>query len=92
MTEIAEIESAIQKLPHREIRQLMARVDQYLELKETQAAATENFVYHPEAKPIWEVAAEIAAKIPDEEWEKVPTDLAENFDYYQQQWRQQEET
>ena len=69
---------------------MMVRVDQYLESKKTQAAETESFVYHPEAKPIWEVAAEIAAKVPDEEWEKVPTDLAANFDYYQQQWRQQE--
>jgi type I restriction enzyme, S subunit len=42
-----------------------------------------NFKYDPKAPPIWEVAAEISAQIPDSEWAKVPTDLAKNFDKYQ---------
>ncbi len=37
------------------------------------------------APPIWELAARLSAKIPDEEWMKLPKDLAENFDYYQKQ-------
>ena len=41
--------------------------------------------YDPNAVPIWELAARLAAKVPDEEWAKLPTDLARNFDYYQQQ-------
>jgi len=41
--------------------------------------------YDPTAIPIWELAAQISAEVPDEEWEKLPTDLARNFDYYQQQ-------
>lgn len=41
--------------------------------------------YDPNAIPIWELAAQLAAKVPDEEWIKLPTDLARNFDYYQQQ-------
>ncbi len=41
--------------------------------------------YDPSAIPIWELAAQLAAKVPDEEWAKLPTDLARNFDYYQQQ-------
>ncbi len=33
--------------------------------------------------PIWKIAVEIGAKIPQEEWEKVPQDLSKNFDLYQ---------
>jgi Arc/MetJ-type ribon-helix-helix transcriptional regulator len=33
-------------------------------------------------KPIWEIAQEIAASIPDEEWAKLPTDGAEQHDHY----------
>lgn len=32
--------------------------------------------YDPTARPIWDLAAEIAASVPDEEWAKVPTDLS----------------
>lgn len=42
-----------------------------------------NLKYNSQARPIWEIAAEISAKIPDSEWAKVPTDLAKNFDKYQ---------
>jgi len=35
-----------------------------------------------DSRPIWEVIAERAATIPPEEWEKLPTDLAENHDHY----------
>ncbi len=33
-------------------------------------------------KPIWEVALEIGASVPDEEWAKIPTDLAKNLHHY----------
>ncbi len=39
--------------------------------------------YDPNAIPIWELAARISAKVPDEEWAKVPSDLSQRFDYYQ---------
>jgi hypothetical protein len=42
-----------------------------------------SFKFDPKARPIWEMAAEISAQIPDSEWAKVPTDLAKNFDKYQ---------
>lgn len=42
-----------------------------------------NFKFDPKARPIWEIAAELSAQIPDSEWAKVPTDLAKNFDKYQ---------
>lgn len=41
--------------------------------------------FDPDAPPIWELVAEISAQVPDEEWKKLPTDLARRFDYYQQQ-------
>jgi hypothetical protein len=36
----------------------------------------------PSSKPIWEVALEIGAKVPEEEWANVPTDLAKNLHHY----------
>lgn len=39
--------------------------------------------YDTTAKPIWEIAVEIGANIPESEWEKVPSDLSKNFDLYQ---------
>jgi RecA-family ATPase len=47
--------------------------------------ATNQFSFDPDAQPIWELAAEISAQVPDEEWAKLPTDLAKNFDKYQRQ-------
>jgi len=39
--------------------------------------------YDQNAIPIWELAARISAKVPDEEWAKLPSDLSQRFDYYQ---------
>jgi len=33
-------------------------------------------------KPVWERILERSAAIPDEEWDKLPTDLAEQHDHY----------
>ncbi len=33
-------------------------------------------------KPIWEEILELTAEVPDEEWDKLPTDLAEQHDHY----------
>lgn len=38
--------------------------------------------YDKTAKPIWEIAKEIAATVPDEEWGKLPSDLSKNLDHY----------
>jgi hypothetical protein len=40
--------------------------------------------YDPNAIPIWQLAARISAKVPDEEWARVPPDLSQRFDYYQE--------
>ena len=44
-----------------------------------------EFSFDPDAPPIWELVAEISAQVPDEEWKKLPPDLARRFDYYQKQ-------
>jgi hypothetical protein len=36
----------------------------------------------PSAPSIWEKIAAISASVPIEEWEKLPRDLAKNFDHY----------
>jgi hypothetical protein len=33
-------------------------------------------------RPIWEVAMELGAAVPDSDWAKVPRDLAKNLDHY----------
>ena len=38
--------------------------------------------FDPDAPPIWETIAEIGRSIPEEEWNKVPIDLATNLDHY----------
>ncbi len=45
--------------------------------------ATLQVAFDPNAIPIWELAAQITASVPAEEWAKLPPDLAQNFDYYQ---------
>jgi Arc/MetJ-type ribon-helix-helix transcriptional regulator len=36
----------------------------------------------PSDQPIWERILERTAEIPDEVWDKIPTDLAEQHDHY----------
>jgi Arc/MetJ-type ribon-helix-helix transcriptional regulator len=36
----------------------------------------------PTHKPIWEVFQELSADVPEEDWDKLPTDLAEQHDHY----------
>jgi putative addiction module CopG family antidote len=33
-------------------------------------------------KPIWETIVELGRRVPEEEWEKIPTDFAKNLDHY----------
>lgn len=39
--------------------------------------------YDPDALPIWELAAQLSAQVPDDEWKKLPKDLAQKIDFYQ---------
>jgi len=36
----------------------------------------------PQAGSIEELAAQLAAEVPDEEWERLPPDLTDNLDHY----------
>lgn len=49
----------------------------------TDSTLLKDIAYDSSAVPIWELAAQSAAKVPDEEWDRLPTDLAKRFDYYQ---------
>lgn len=37
---------------------------------------------HLPGRPLWEIAEEISSQVPLEEWEKLPTDGAEQHDHY----------
>jgi type I restriction enzyme S subunit len=52
--------------------------------------ASNKFTFDYSAPPIWEVVAKISAQVPDEEWQKLPTDLAMNFDDYQRDRQNQD--
>jgi len=51
----------------------------------SQDQETSDIQFDYNAEPIWELAARLSAQVPQEEWAKLPTDLARNFDHYQQQ-------
>ena len=36
----------------------------------------------PQTKPIWERIQDLTADVPAEEWDKLPTDLADQHDHY----------
>jgi hypothetical protein len=62
---------------------------EFLRVKNTAQASSKNISFKdiqfdPSATPIWELAAQISAKVPDSEWLKLPTDLSQRFDYYQE--------
>lgn len=54
-------------------------------IKTQKTSALGQLTFDPKAPPIWEVVAQISAQVPDEEWKKLPTDLARRFDDYQKQ-------
>ena len=60
---------------------LLERLKQEQAQAAEQAAANEEPTPGPR-KPIWERILERSAAIPDEEWDKLPTDLAEQHDHY----------
>ena len=51
------------------------------QLKQAEANPPATSGATQEHKPIWEEILESTADIPDEEWEKLPTDLAEQHDH-----------
>jgi hypothetical protein len=58
------------------------KLKRIVSVKHLSVKSTREKPYNATAKPIWEIAKEIGAQIPAEEWARVPTDLARNLDHY----------
>ena len=56
---------------------------EFLQSKQATEPTIIPFKFDENATPIWELAAAITNQVPDDEWKKIPTDLARNFDEYQ---------
>jgi hypothetical protein len=68
------------QLEHRELP-AGAEAEVVITISEEEMARSEP-ERDPGAPSIWEKIAAISASIPIEEWEKLPKDLAKNFDHY----------
>lgn len=84
--QLLELENFIHQLPVEDklwlLGQIMVQLRQSSETINHRDKAA-DIQYDATAKPIWEIAVEIGANIPESEWEKVPSDLSKNFDLYQ---------
>ena len=85
---LIQLESSIENLSLEDklwllekIVQQVQKVTNYANIKPEEKSV--DIKYDNQARPIWEIAVEIGEKIPDNEWEKVPTDLSKKFDFYQ---------
>jgi len=58
---------------------------EFLQAKQAMDQTATPFKFDEKATPIWELAATITTQVPDDEWKKLPTDLARHFDEYQRQ-------
>lgn len=56
-------------------------IQEGLALLEARDAATQDSVPRGESRP-WEAIARIARQVTNEEWARIPTDLAQNVDHY----------
>ncbi len=52
------------------------------QLQQRQASPPPAAGQESSEKPIWEEILELTADVPDAEWDKLPTDLAEQHDHY----------
>lgn len=66
-----EISDKVKKLNHAQQREVLNFVERKISASEKK-----------DTRPIWEVIAEISSEIPDEEWEKLPSDGSVNHDHY----------
>lgn len=51
-------------------------------LRQTEANPPSANGAGPDEKPIWEEILDLTADVPTEEWDKLPSDLAEQHDHY----------
>lgn len=69
------IQEKVKALPPEKQQQVLSIVEEMLsETNTTRDRLT--------ARPLWQIAEEISAQVPLEEWEKLPTDGAEQHDHY----------
>ena len=52
------------------------------QLKQAEASQPATDGATQENKPVWEEILELTADVPPEEWDKLPSDLAEQHDHY----------
>jgi hypothetical protein len=69
------IQEKVKSLPPEKQQRVLSMVEKML--SEEEAAQVRL-----SARPLWEIAAEISAQVPFDEWEKLPTDGAEQHDHY----------
>lgn len=69
------IQEKVKSLPPEKQQRVLSIVEEMLSEKE----ATLGRVA---VRPLWEIAEEISAQVPLEEWEKLPADGAEQHDHY----------
>jgi hypothetical protein len=74
--EFNQLRHTIAALPPEQMRQLRDELDRKLSALANPPATA------PTHKPIWEVFQELSASVPDEVWDALPTDLAEQHDHY----------
>jgi hypothetical protein len=58
------------------------KLKRILEVTDLTVQQSGEATYDPNAQPIWEIALEIGAAVPAEEWAAVPSDLSKNLDYH----------
>ncbi len=83
-TEFNHIVDSINALSPEQMKKLRDELDSKLAAAKQHAAApatSEGQAATPH-KPVWERILERTAAIPEEEWDKLPADLAEQHDHY----------
>lgn len=79
-------ERSLSGLSVREKLQLVERILQSLRIEEATVApeerASSGAERTDEAKPIWDQVQGFFKDVPEEDWAKLPTDLAEQHDHY----------
>ena len=69
------IQEKVKSLPLEKQQRVLSVVEEMLLEKEVAQARFP-------VRPLWEIAEEISAQVPLEEWEKLPADGAEQHDHY----------
>ena len=69
------IQEKVKALPPEKQQRVLSMVEEMLSEKEVTVGPVP-------VRPLWEIAEEISAEVPLEEWEKLPADGAEQHDHY----------